>query len=186
MSERRKRILILMLASGAAVILYIFLHELGHCVVALACGARITEFSIITAHMSSEGGRFTDFRSMMLNCNGALFPYLIGLVWMAASGAARGGRFYKSLSFFYFTAAMYSVLPWIFIPITFIRGYAPAGDDVTKFLITFTSSGRNPLIVTAAALLALIFNIALMMRKETALDFIDYLSGRDAPEDKES
>ena len=35
---------------------YIILHEGGHALIALSCGARITEFSILGAYMRYEGG----------------------------------------------------------------------------------------------------------------------------------
>ncbi|MDE7310746.1 MAG: M50 family metallopeptidase [Eubacterium sp.] len=38
-------------------ILYIFLHEGGHALVAVLCGAKITSFSIIGAHTSATGGK---------------------------------------------------------------------------------------------------------------------------------
>lgn len=38
---------------------YIILHEGGHALIALSCGARITEFSILGAYMRYEGGTFT-------------------------------------------------------------------------------------------------------------------------------
>ncbi len=175
MTERRKKIIILVLASLAALVFYILLHESGHCIVALACGARITEFSVITAHMRSEGGNFTFFTEMLLNCGGALLPYTVGVIWLALDGRRPAGGIYRSFSFAYLVSSMYSVIPWILIPVTFARGYAPEGDDVTRFLITFTRNGRNPMIVSAAALLLLVFNLSLMIRKGTLDHFVDYM-----------
>ena len=37
---------------------YVILHEIGHCIVAILCGASITDFSIINRSMSFTGGQF--------------------------------------------------------------------------------------------------------------------------------
>ena len=41
--------------------LYIVLHESGHALTAVLCGARITQFRILGAYMAYEGGIFTPF-----------------------------------------------------------------------------------------------------------------------------
>ena len=38
---------------------YIILHEGGHALVAVLCGARITKFSVLGAYTTYEGGTFT-------------------------------------------------------------------------------------------------------------------------------
>ena len=187
MSAFRKRLLTLVLCSVAVIVAYIFLHELGHCIAALMFGARITEFSIITAHMRSEGGRFTPQRSMLLNAGGMLLPYIVGIVWLALyraggdKGGLRNGRaggIYRSCAFIYYVASLYSVTPWILIPITYARGFAPAGDDVTKFLINYSYIGGSPVTVSSAATVMLVFYLALLTRQEPARDFMDYMAGK--------
>ena len=44
-----------------------------------------------------------------------------------------------------------SLWVWMVIPVLYVRGEAPAGDDVTKFLDVFTWYG-NPAFVSIAAL----------------------------------
>ena len=183
MTPFRKRLLILALCSVAVLAAFIFLHELGHSVVALACGARITEFSVITAHMRSEGGYFTAYTGMLLNAGGMLLPYIFGVVWLIFYSGRRRGGVYLTCAFVYYTASLYSVTPWILIPITYAYGYAPAGDDVTKLLITYSALGGSPVTVSCAAALMLVFYLALLFRKEPVRDFMDYMAGKSVRED---
>ena len=44
----------------------------------------------------------------------------------------------------------YGLLAWVFIPLMYLGGKAPAADDVTKFLDV---SGANPLIVISVVIL---------------------------------
>lgn len=59
---------------------YVLLHEGGHALVALLCGARVTEFSLLGAHMSYEGGAFTPLTLSLLLSPGP------PCCWRAASG----------------------------------------------------------------------------------------------------
>lgn len=46
MKHKLKLLGLVILLGIFTLILYIILHELGHCIVAVACGAKITEFSL--------------------------------------------------------------------------------------------------------------------------------------------
>ena len=59
MKNRMKIIGLLLLSAGATVLLYILLHEAGHMIVMLSAGAKVTSFSILTAHVSAAGGTYT-------------------------------------------------------------------------------------------------------------------------------
>lgn len=56
--ETRKRLLVIP-AALLVIPVYIFLHELGHLLVMVACGDKILSFSIFTASVSGAGGHFT-------------------------------------------------------------------------------------------------------------------------------
>ena len=60
-----------------SILLYIVLHEAGHCIVAISRGAAITEFRILSAHMTYSGGRFTDLSYLWLDANGVVFPLVL-------------------------------------------------------------------------------------------------------------
>jgi len=58
MKEKQKKILELLLGIWVLQVVYIVLHEFGHCIVVWACGGKVTNFSIMTAHMSYDGENF--------------------------------------------------------------------------------------------------------------------------------
>ena len=55
MIKKIKIIIVITLMLIATNMIYILLHELGHCLVAFLCGASITDFSIINRSMSFTG-----------------------------------------------------------------------------------------------------------------------------------
>ena len=57
--QKRKIFFSFVLSALLSILFYIVLHEAGHCIVAILCGATITEFSILSAHMNYSGGNFT-------------------------------------------------------------------------------------------------------------------------------
>lgn len=56
MSAKAKVVLAVFISLVLIFPLYIFLHETGHALVAIGCGAKITRFSIASARISYEGG----------------------------------------------------------------------------------------------------------------------------------
>lgn len=57
--------------------LYILLHEFGHVIVLWTVGADITEFSILSAHVSYIGGEWTNLSDRWMHVNGAFFPLVV-------------------------------------------------------------------------------------------------------------
>ena len=83
MASRKKRSLSLVLAILGMLVLfplYIFFHESGHTLVALANGATITRFSIVNAYMSYDGGQLTPAATALLNIAGMLLPVVLVLL----------------------------------------------------------------------------------------------------------
>lgn len=161
MNRRR----MIMRAVSATILLYIILHELGHCIVAVACGAQITEFSILTAHMSYAGGHFTDISDLWLHANGMAFPLILSYVYMLCYQKKRESRFYRIFSYFAAIMSMFSVLAWVIVPLLYLGGNASAGDDVTKFLRIF-STRYHPIWVTVGALILIMISVVLIIKKE--------------------
>lgn len=61
---------------------YIILHEGGHALVAVLCGARITKFSVLGAYTTYEGGTFTAVTLSLTNIAGMLLPVLAAVAYM--------------------------------------------------------------------------------------------------------
>ncbi len=153
MTLRQKKALSLVLAILGMLLLfplYIFFHESGHTLVALANGATITRFSIINAYMSYEGGNFTPAATALLNIAGMLLPVVLVLLLLPFYNKKATGVFYTVFSFFAFAIPSASVLAWVLVPLLAAVGAAPNGDDVAKFIV---NSGLPPLVVAAGGLL---------------------------------
>lgn len=163
-----------MVSAMAAVLLYIFLHELGHCIVAAACGAEISQFSILAAHMSYTGGNYTKLSDLCLHANGMVFPLIVSNIYMLLYKKKPRNSFYCILSFFIVLIPIASAFAWVFVPIVYMMGNAPAGDDVTKFLNKF-SSVHSPVWVSVAALMLIIISVMVMIKKRILQNYLETL-----------
>lgn len=153
MTSRKKRSLSLVLAilgMLALFPLYIFFHESGHALVALANGATITRFSIVNAYMSYDGGNFTPAATALLNIAGMLLPVVLVVLLLPFYNKKATGVFYTVFCFFVFVIPTASVLAWVLVPLLAATGTAPQSDDATKFIV---NSGLPPLLVAAGGLL---------------------------------
>lgn len=165
MNRKIKNILQFLLAAGLSVPLYILVHELGHLIVMLSAGAAIVEFSIFSAHVTATGGNYTKMGELWLHANGAFLPVICSLVYLLFYKKDRKRPFYH---YFSYVAALFplgSMLAWVFIPFSYINGNAPVSDDVTHFLNVF-SQYYHPLIVSAAAVVIMGIDIAILVKKD--------------------
>ena len=153
MNKRAKFLCSFIGSAAIGIPVYIFLHELGHTLVALACGANITHFSIFTASMSAEGGTYTPFTSSLLHAGGMLFPYIIFLVLLFTFQKKKEGTLYTCTYSVMAMLCIYPLLAWVVVPLISMATSLTANDDVVKFLY---ASGLPPLLVTLLALLLLI------------------------------
>jgi len=152
-------------------VLYIVLHEMGHCIVAVACGSTITEFSILTAHVSYAGGTYTNVSDMWVNVNGMLFPLILSYIYMLFYKKGKEDVHYRMFSYFVWLLPTGSLLAWVMIPIAYVNGDAPANDDVTKFL-HHLSSDYHPIYVTLGALALIVLSVVLMLKKRIIQNFV--------------
>ena len=161
---KRKKLLMVLCLFPAAVILYIILHESGHAMVMLLAGSRITEFSIMQAHVSYEGGCYTDYMAMWRDANGTLFPLLVSFICMLFYNSRKAGRVYHMISLYMCLIPIGSLLAWVFIPVLYIHSKATAADDATKFLNVFSWYG-SPVLVSFAALVLIMAVTVLFVKK---------------------
>jgi hypothetical protein len=169
MNIKSKFVLSVIIAAIAATILYITLHELGHTVVAVACGARITNFSIINAKMAYEGGTFTPVTQSLLNVAGMIFPLLIAAISVCFYKKNSESIIYHIGYLFFTMVSTTAALTWIIIPITALFSQPPAGDDVTKFMLV---SGWHPQSIAIGALLIFSLMIIWVFLKGLPFAFI--------------
>ena len=146
-----KKLLSILLSFPATVVIYIILHESGHSLVALIAGSSITEFSILHAHVSYSGGRYSDFMIMLREAGGSLLPLFVSLICMIMYREKINGTIIHMLYILICFMPAGSLWVWVIIPVLYVRDIAPAGDDVTKFLDVF-SWYAHPAFVSIAAL----------------------------------
>ncbi len=91
---------------------YIILHEGGHALIALSCGARITEFSILGAYMRYEGGTFTALTLSLFYIAGMLLPVLISIAYMLLYRDAAQSVFIEFFSFLFPLILTAPALAW--------------------------------------------------------------------------
>ena len=150
MNVRAKVILSVLVSVLFIIPIYIILHEGGHALVAVLCGANVTRFSVFGAYMSYEGGSFTPVMLSLLNAAGMLLPVLASFVYMLTYRSNADSIPYRIFSFIVLIVPIGSVFAWIFVPVLYLTGQAPPNDDVTKFL---DHSGLNPWVVILAAVI---------------------------------
>ncbi len=171
MNRKAEFIFILVAAMGITSVCYVFLHESGHLVVMLSAGAVIDDFSILGAHVSAHGGEYTNISDLWLHANGAFLPLAAAFIYLLFYKRELNSIFYRTFSFFIGVIPICSLLAWVFIPVFFLNGNAPAGDDVTKFLLNFSQTG-SPVIVSAAAVFLICIGVVLMIKKGVVKNYI--------------
>ena len=173
--QKRKIFFSFVLSALLSILLYIVLHEAGHCIVAILCGATITEFSILSAHMNYSGGNFTALSALFLSANGILFPLFLSYIYAFLYRAAAKNKFYRMMSFFCTLIPAFSLLPWVALPIAYRFGFVFAeNDDSMNFLYNFGSS-HDPLWVTAAALILIAISVVLTIKKGILRNYVEVM-----------
>ena len=167
-----KLLLILMISAIVTVFLYILLHEFGHVIVMLSAGDRITEFSILGAHVSGEGGNYTDTSDLWLQANGTFFPLLLSYIFLLFYRKEFKNTVYRLFSLFFGVIPAFSLLSWFVKPLFYAEGTFTPGDDVTQFLYNF-SQGHSPIIVSIAAAVLFGISVFLVIKKHVIHNVIE-------------
>ncbi len=163
MNGKVKLIAVLLLSACMEIPVYICLHEAGHALIAIACGAEILSFSIVGAYVSSMGGNFTRVTSSLMNIAGMALPLIFAVCYMLfIFNKNKQGYFYRIFSLFFVIAPVGSLMTWVFIPVAYLAGDTTSPDDVIHFL---NSSGIHPAIVMSGALVMLVWTGFLAWKK---------------------
>ena len=95
-----------------AIVLYTILHECGHGLFAILCGARIANFTILGAHMSCEGGIFGAVTFSLHHAAGMLLPLFVSFVYMIRYSKTRDNIFYRIFFFFFSLLLFFALRAW--------------------------------------------------------------------------
>ena len=177
MQRKMKIVAYLMLSALMVLFLYILLHECGHLIVMLSAGATITDFSVLTAHVSAVGGNYSNLSDLWLHANGAFIPILVSLVYMMRYRKKNESLFYHIFSYLFSLIPIGSLFAWVVIPFVYLQGNAPVGDDVTYFLYTF-SQNHHPLTVSAVSTMIIAIDVTVMIKKGIIQNLISIIKER--------
>ena len=150
------------------IIVYILLHEFGHTIVLLSAHAKITEFSLLRAHVYSEGGILNDFSDKWMSLNGPLFPVIIFTILMLLYRSSIKSPAYRTAHFFMAVMSVCTAAFWTIAPLVCAgkieswhqAGNVPYNEDVLKFIYNFAFDYPVWLVsIAAAAVTALLLLI---------------------------
>lgn len=176
MNETVKLILNVVSAAVIEVVIYIFLHESGHALVGLACGAKISAFSIVGAYTSLTGGTFNIFTSSLLKAGGMVFPLAISLLYILFIFDKNKDKFfYRLFSMFFSLVPVMSLWTWILVPVAYMAGDKTTPDDVIQFL---NISGIHPVIIMSVSLLVFILMGLLAWKRGIVQIWIELVRGK--------
>jgi len=161
--ENKVKVQLLLLPIAIIMIpLYIFLHESGHAIVAIMCGAENVRISILTASMSSDFIEHTPFTRLLMNTAGMLFPVIIFSTIALFYNPRKTNILYRCFYYCIVPITIAPVFAWVLVPVIGMLFELPPGDDVTKFI---TNSGWHPSVVIIAALTLIALLILLFYLK---------------------
>lgn len=100
LKQKIKKVMLLFPAAALTIVIYIFLHEIGHLIVMVSAGATITDFSILTAHVylfawiflpfayvNGNAPAADDVTKFLNNFSRNYHPLLVSLVAMVIVGS---------------------------------------------------------------------------------------------------
>ena len=178
MNKKDKKVANVVISVAVAIVvvpIYIFLHEAGHTLVSIFCGAKVTGFSIVGAFSTSVGGNYTILTHSLLYLAGVLLPLLVSICFLFFYKKDSGRRLYHIVAFYITIVSAGSLLAWVFVPILYILGNASPSDDISQFL---EISKIQPLIVTVCAFAVEILYIMWMWKKKVIQNWWKILQGK--------
>jgi hypothetical protein len=150
------------------VFLYTFTHEGGHALVGTAFGQKLTAFQVniftLNAYVSMQG-YLTPSQQALKSAAGHGLPLLLWAVFMLLA-PRRGDVVLRLLKAVSSASILASTSVWAIIPLLYLQGQAPPGDDVTSFLNT---SAIPPLLLTGISVVVMVLMALLAWKKNQDL-----------------
>jgi len=153
---------------------YTFLHEIGHGIIGVISGGSIKELDVgINAHIKIVGAKYNNITLPLGNAFGAILPYILTVIIIIFYNKSIKNEVYHCINFLFMVMVSSSMIAWVVIPIVWVYGIAPTGDDVTKFM---NNSNLNPWFVSLTALLLILFMLFIGLRvKKVHKKYIDMI-----------
>jgi hypothetical protein len=163
MNKRAKYIICFLFSCIILLYFYTLLHEGGHALVAIMCGAKVDKFVLgQNAHVQTSDATFTIFSEALMYSMGALLPVIFLIIALVVYNPKIKYTSYHIFYGFISLSITGSLLAWVMVPFISLFTLPPAGDDVTKFL---NITSLHPLIVMITALLIIIALVFLIYKR---------------------
>lgn len=166
--ERKKIIGSLIGSIWLALLIYIILHEGGHALVGILCGATVSEFNILEAYVVCEGGNFNQITSALFNLAGMLLPLLISWIYLVFYQKQVASIFYRIFSAVFIMATTCSTVAWVVVPIIYMVGTPNPQDDIVKFI---EITGISPILLSGIALVLIGISCLGIWRKQVLRNY---------------
>lgn len=146
------------------ILIYAFIHEASHALVAMLFGGKITEFHVfgLDAHVSYEGGNISNTARSLISVAGSLIPTLLLIAFSLFYKYKENRVFLRELFGLFSVSVICSNLVWVFSPFLYMFGIAGNGDT-DNFL---DASGWNPSLISLFALLVIAIQILTIWKKD--------------------
>lgn len=169
MTKKLTTIFAMLAVTVNVVITYIFIHELGHGIVVIASGGRITRLSIALARTWYDGADTSPWAVSLNNIAGMLLPVLLSLAGLFFYQNKVRSFIYQFAYGLFLVMTTSSVLVWIFLPVISLFAQTSPTDDVTRFLV---SSNLPPLLVAVMGIIIIALLISFAFVKKLPQGFI--------------
>lgn len=179
MNGKRRAVFAIVAMAFISVIIYIFIHESGHGIIAALCGAHITRLSIVEAHTWWTGGDFTSLTLALCFAAGVLLPVCISFIGVIFYKRNYDNPVYRLMYPWCIIISTAALSVWVLFPIMSMFISLPVSDDVAKFL---RSSGLHPMLVSFVSAALMLVMILLIKRKGMFQNLISTLKAMINPE----
>lgn len=157
-------ILLILFSFFFIIYIYTFFHEAGHALIGLSFGQKLTNFDInifnFNPHISMMG-EITAPQRAIRSIAGSVFPLIIWVFFMLIV-RKKSNFLIEFLKFGSSISILFSTVVWVILPILYLFGNAPSGDDVTHFL---NASQMNPILLSILSAIVCLFIWTLFNRK---------------------
>ena len=167
--EKKKVICSLIGSIWLTVLLYIFLHESGHVLVGMLCGAKIIEFNLLEAYVICEGGKFTNIAIACFYMAGMLVSLAVSWAYLLFYRSNSKFIFYNIFSAFFVIMCTFSALAWVIVPIIYMVGIPNPNDDIVKFM---DCTEIHPLIVSLGASILIAISLLGIWHKQVFKNYV--------------
>ncbi len=167
MSDIKKDLKKIILAGIVSIILYSFLHELGHCIAIWIYEGRIKAFRsfMLYGHAAFEGDAAA--WKPLVELAGVLLTTLTAFCLLFTYRRGSGRSFVYYLKTTYIFVCILLLDSWISMSIMYLMGAWDSWSDVQKFIL---KSGIPPVAVMAAATALIIFMVFIFIKRLTAAE----------------